>query len=139
MISLVPSLNAHRYLKAAMTADSWQAGWCSLLLRAYVDPPTVEALTTPPTNDQLIVLVSDGSTDIEGRYSGRWNRAHYQRGSLSMTAPGEEVDLRWRGETTHSTLQLHLPGATIDAMTRELSSSQCRLRGMPNHLITEDP
>ncbi len=30
-----------------------------------------------------------------------------------MTAPGEEVTLRWRGTTSHSTLQLHLPAEAI--------------------------
>jgi AraC family transcriptional regulator len=135
----IQSLNAYRYLKATMTACSWQAGWRSLLLRAYVDPPAVEELTTPPTADQLIVLVTGGSTDIEGRFGGHWYCANYQAGSLAMTAPGEEVSLRWRGETEHSTLQLHLPAATIDATACELSNSHARWRQMPNQLLTEDP
>lgn len=139
MMDLVPSLNAHRYLKATMTACSWQAGWRSLLLRAYVDPPSVEELTTAPTADQLIVLVTGGSADVEGRYGGRWYRAHYQPGSLAMTAPGQEVTLRWRGETAHSTLQLHLPAATIQAMTRELPNGGAHLPEMPNRLLSEDP
>src|SRR6266851_4135705 len=100
MTSLISSLDAHRYLKATMTACSWEAGWRSLLLRAYVDPPEVEELTTRSTADHLIVLVTDGSCDIEGRYRGRWHRTHYRPGSLGMTAPGQEVTLRWRGETT---------------------------------------
>ena len=54
MTDLIPSLNVHRYLKATMTACSWKAGWRSLLLRAYVDPPEVEELATVPTADQLI-------------------------------------------------------------------------------------
>src|SRR5262245_32897894 len=58
MSRLVPSLDAHRNLKATMTACSWQAGWRSLLLRAYVDPPEVDGITTAATADQLIVLVT---------------------------------------------------------------------------------
>jgi AraC family transcriptional regulator len=139
MTRLVPSLNAYRYLKATMTADSWQVGWRSLLLRAYVDPPEVEELITPPTADQLIVLVTGGSTDIEGRYEGRWYSTHYEPGSLEMTAPGEEVTLRWRGGTTHSTLQLHLPASTIRATMRELKKNEGQLPEMPNTLIIEDP
>src|SRR5258707_4068668 len=88
MTSLISSLDAYRYLKATMTACSWEAGWRSLLLRAYVDPPEVEELTTRSTADHLIVLVTDGSCDIEGRYRGRWHRTHYRPGSLGMTAPG---------------------------------------------------
>src|SRR5262245_61385592 len=104
---LAPSLNAHRQLKATMTACSWEAGWRALLRRAYVDPPAVEEVTTAPTADHLIVLVTHGSCDIEGRYGGRWMRARYRPGSLGMTAPGEEVSLRWRSDAPHATLQLH--------------------------------
>src|ERR1700754_2462345 len=119
MANLVSRLNASRHLKATMTACSWQAGWRSLLLRGYVDPPEAE-ITTPPTADQLIVLVTGGSCSVEGCYDGRWSRADYRAGSLGMTAPGQQARLRWSGETSHSTLQLHIPAATIHAMAREL-------------------
>jgi AraC family transcriptional regulator len=139
MTSLVPRLNACRYLRATMTACSWQAGWRSILLRAYVDPPDVEELTTAPTADQLIVLVTAGSCAIEGRYGGRWDRARHQAGSLAMTAPGEEVTLRWRGETGHSTLQLHLPVETIRETMRAIAAGDASLPEMPNGLVGEDP
>jgi AraC family transcriptional regulator len=122
-----------------MTACSWNAGWRSLLLRAYDDPPAVEEFSTPPTADHLIVLVTDGSCDIEGRYRGRWSRAHYQAGGIGMTAPGHEVTLRWRGETRHRTLQLHLPAATIRAAIEELSDRDASLLAMPSRLISHDP
>jgi hypothetical protein len=48
MSELISSLDAHRYLRATMTASSSQAGWRSLLLRAYDDPPEAE-FTTPTT------------------------------------------------------------------------------------------
>jgi AraC family transcriptional regulator len=80
MAQLIPILNARLHLKAKMTADSWQVGWRSLLLRAYVDPPEVEELKNPPTADHLIVLVTSGSTDIEGYHKGRWYAAHYKPG-----------------------------------------------------------
>jgi AraC family transcriptional regulator len=139
MTSLVPSWNAHRYLKATMTACSLQAGWRSLLLRAYVDPPVVDDLKTAPTADQLIVLVTSGTAEIEGRYGGRWSSTHYQPGCLAMTAPGEEAALRWRSATTHGTLQLHLPAATIAASARDLAGGDGRLPQMPNGLVMDDP
>lgn len=139
MANLIPSLNAHRYLKATMTACSWKAGWRSLLLRAYVDPPEVEELTTVPTADQLIVLVTGGSCDIEKRCGSRWHKAHYEPGHLGMTGPGSEATLRWRSQTHHSTLQLHLPAATIRETTRELSNSDAHAPEMPTKLISEDP
>jgi AraC family transcriptional regulator len=99
----------------------------------------VDEFTTAPTADHLIVLTTNGSCDIEGRYGGRWSRAQYRRGSLGMTAPGEAVSLRWSGETSHGTLQLHLPSATIDAAARALRNDDARLPELPNQLITEDP
>ena len=137
MTTLIPSLDAHKYLRAAMTADSWQAGWRSLLLRAYQDPPEAEAFTTPPTADHLIVLVTEGACDIEGRYRGQWNKAQYRPGSVGMTAPGEEVTLRWQG--AHETLQLHLPAATIRETMAELSPRDPQQLQMPNKLLSADP
>jgi AraC family transcriptional regulator len=117
----IDSLTAHQHLKASMTACSWSAGWRSLLLRAYVDPPVVDELRTPPTADHLIVLVTGGSCDIEARYRNGWQRAHYEAGCIGMTAPRQEVALRWRGETPHSTLQLHLPDAMLRRVWVECS------------------
>lgn len=111
MAQLIPSLSAHLHLKAKMTADSWQVGWRSLLLRAYIDPPEVEELKNPPTADHLIVLVTSGSTDIASYHKGSWYAAHYKPGSLAMNASGQENTLRWRGKKTHSTPQTAHPDA----------------------------
>jgi AraC family transcriptional regulator len=110
---MISSIEAYRYLRATMTECSQKAGWRSLLLRAYDDPPVVEPFTTPATKDHLIVLVTRGTCNVEGLYRGKWQKANYGPGSIGMTAPGEEVTLRWRGDTSHSTLQLHLPAESI--------------------------
>jgi AraC family transcriptional regulator len=139
MPSRIRSLDAHQYLRAKMTADSWRIGWRSLLLRAYVDPPLADEFNTPPTADHLIVLVTEGVCDIEGRYHGRWRKAHYSAGSLGMTAPGEEVSLRWSGSTQHKTLQLHLPPDVIDDALGELSRANQKRPEMPHRLLAVDP
>jgi AraC family transcriptional regulator len=136
---LVRSVDARRHLKATMTACSSQAGWRSLLLRAYVDPPVVEELTVPPAADQLIVLVTRGATEIEGRHAEGWCRAQYRPGSVGMTAPGQECQLRWQGDTSHSTLQLHLPEATTRSIWRDLSNGDAPLPELPNSLHSKDP
>jgi AraC family transcriptional regulator len=139
MIS-VPSLHAHQYLNGAMAFCSWQAGWRALLLRRYDDhPPEVEELTTPPTADQLIVLVTGGSCNIESFADGRWHSATYRPGHLGMTAPGESAKLRWRGAEGHSTLQLHLPRATIEDARNELHGGSSGRVSLPNKLAQHDP
>src|SRR3546814_10400214 len=44
--SVVPSLEAYRWLKASMQRCSWKAGWRSLLLREYRDPPATDRKRT---------------------------------------------------------------------------------------------
>ncbi len=122
-----------------MTACSWQAGWRSLLLRAYTDPEQVEEFTIPATADPLIVLVTSGSCDIEARYGGGWHAARYRTGSIGLTAPEQEVTLRWRSKTQHRTLQLHLPAATIHSAYAELFDRESLVMAMPCKLFAEDP
>jgi AraC family transcriptional regulator len=139
MTRLIPSLSAHRHLKASMTTCSWAAGWRSVLLRAYVDPPRVDEFKTPPTADHLIVLVTEGTCDIEARYRGRWQRTHYEPGHIGMTGPGQEVALRWQGETSHSTLQLHLPAEALHRVLQNLTDCDPTLFDMPSKLSSVDP
>jgi AraC family transcriptional regulator len=135
---MIQSLDAHRHLRATMTADSFQAGWRSLLLRGYDDAPEAQ-FTTPPTMDHLIVLVTGGACNIEGRFRGEWQSAVYSPGSLAMTAPEEEVTLRWRGTTRHSTLQLHIPAATLRASLEQLAPHNARAQLLPHGLSYDDP
>jgi AraC family transcriptional regulator len=132
------ALNAHNHLPGTMTQCSWRAGWRSLLLRGYREPSVVEEFTTPAVADHLIVLVVEGACDIEGRYNGRWHEARYRAGSLGMTAPGEEVTLRWRENGTHSTLQLHLPEAIVRGVHDDLVDRGMRPASMPNRLSYDD-
>jgi hypothetical protein len=94
-----------------MTACSWAAGWRSVLLRAYVDPPRVDEFKTPPETGHLIVLVTGGTCDIEARYRGRWQRTRYESGHIGMTGPGQEVALRWRPVAYRKALLGHNPRA----------------------------
>ncbi|MGK9235339.1 AraC family transcriptional regulator [Inquilinus limosus] len=132
------SLSAHERLQGSMNLCSWRAGWRSLLLRGYDEPEVVEDLVTAPTEDQLIVLVTQGNCLIEGWYVGRWQAARYGRGAIGMTAPGEAVRLRWREGRGLQTLQLHLPAATLADVTRLDPASPAEVR-LPNQLMRPDP
>jgi AraC family transcriptional regulator len=136
---MISSTEAYRYLRATMTECSQKAGWRSLLLRAYEDPPVVERFTTPPTQDHLIVLMTKGTCTVEKLYRGKWQKASYGPGSLGMTAPGEEATLRWRGDTSHSTLQLHLPAESILRCNEEVVGRGAVFPRMPNALLYDDP
>jgi AraC family transcriptional regulator len=121
-----------------MTLCSWRLGWRSLLLRGYDEPEEVEELVTRPTADHLLVLVAEGRCRIEGRYAGRWQESHYVRGDIGMTAPDEEVHLRWRGGRGLKTLQLHLPAATLADIAFRDPASPREIR-LPNQLVRPDP
>ena len=138
-MALISSLDAHKYLRATKTACSWQAGWRSLLLRAYEDPAEANEFVTPATRDHLIVLVTAGACDVEVRYRGGWQRFRSEVGHIGMTAPGEAATLRWRGDTTHSTLQLHLPAATLDRIAQELPQRRPTRPALPSGIGTLDP
>jgi AraC family transcriptional regulator len=56
-----------------------------------------------------------------------------------MTAPGEEVTLRWRGTTSHSTVQLHLPADLILRCKEDLLARGASPPQMPNELSSQDP
>jgi AraC family transcriptional regulator len=137
-VKTVPSINAHQDLPGSMTSCSWRAGWRSVLLRSYDDAPEAE-FTTRATPDHLIVLVVDGQCEIESRYPTRSQKSTHRRGSINMTPPGEEVQLRWKGETGHSTLQLHIPERTIRAAFDELAERNVRMSNMPERLLHHDP
>jgi AraC family transcriptional regulator len=134
----IPSLRAQDHLPGSMTSCSWQAGWRSVLLRGYDDGPEAE-FTTQPTNDHLIVLVVDGECEIDSRYPTRRRRGAHRRGSIAMTAPGEDVLVRWTGETRHSTLQLHIPERTIQGVLDDLSERNAPVLEMPGVLQFGDP
>lgn len=135
----MPSVDAVQRLPGTLTACSWRSGWRSLLLRAYDEPAAVEEFTTAPTRDHLIGLVTGGSVGIEGQSGGHWRGAQLRPGDIGMTPPGDCSTLRWRGTTAHSTLQLHLPAATLQGVYEDLSGRDGDGFEMPNLLTTKDP
>jgi AraC family transcriptional regulator len=139
MAPLLSSLNAHLHLQGAMTACSWRAGWRSLLLRAYDEPPGAEEFTTPPENDHLIAMVTGGSCNIEALHPGGEQRTHYVAGHIGMSAAGEAAAIRWRGVTPHSNLQLHLPEATLHGLMQSLSDRDTALLRLLSLLASADP
>lgn len=132
------SLGASAALLGRMSLCSWELGWRSLLLRRYDEPQEVEHLVTAPTDDHLLVMVTRGNCQIEGRYSGRWHGASYAKGAIGMTAPTEEVSLKWHGGRDLETLQLHIPAETLADVAKRDPTWPGEIR-LPNQLMFPDP
>src|SRR5258708_7295900 len=98
---MIPSLEAHRFLRASLETCSWKSGWRSLLLRQYLDNPSETQFTTAATPDHLFVLVTAGSCQIESLRGGKWESAHYRVGNVAMVPPGVTSTLRWRSHEPH--------------------------------------
>jgi AraC family transcriptional regulator len=88
--------------------SSQDAGWNSVLLQVVKSPGSVEQFDTVATPDHLIVLVLEGSYDIQSISPRASKQARYRPGLGGMTAAMNTSRLRW-SSTTHRTLQtLHL-------------------------------
>lgn len=112
--------------------------WQSVLVRSVVNPAEAE-IQLPPVDDQVIVLVTAGTTTIESRSGGPWQRADYGPGRIGMTAPGHATHLRWRGTEPTFTTHVHLPGSLIDRTAIELWGRNANRLGRPDALATDDP
>jgi AraC family transcriptional regulator len=132
---MVPSVAAHLFLKGSIHVCSWNAGWRSVLLREFEDPPCVDEFTTAATSDYFLSLVTKGSCHIESRRSGRWHAADYRVGSIGFRAPGMAGTLRWTSEEPHRTLQLYLPATFFDDALESLG----RVPPLGPQLSIEDP
>lgn len=113
-------------------------GWSALLVR-IVDNAERAELDLPPADDQVVVVVSAGTTVIESRHGTRWRRADYGPGSIGLTAPGQPTRIRWCGTDRTLTTHVHLPGALIDRTALELWGKDATRLGRPDALSVEDP
>ncbi|MFJ9779701.1 helix-turn-helix domain-containing protein [Amycolatopsis sp. NPDC101161] len=113
-------------------------GWSSVLVR-LLDNAEVAELDLPPVDDQIVVLVGQGSTTIESRHGARWRRAGYGPGSIGLTAPGHPTRIRWRGAERTQTTHVHLPATLVDRTALDLWGRDAGRLGRPDTLAVEDP
>ncbi|HEY3464806.1 MAG TPA: helix-turn-helix transcriptional regulator [Amycolatopsis sp.] len=113
-------------------------GWSSLQVRLLDNAEEAE-LDLPPGPDQVIVLVTRGTTTIESHHGATWRRAAYVPGSIGLTAPGHPTRLRWRGPERTATTHIHLPGPLIDRTALDLWGRDAARLGRPDALSVEDP
>ncbi len=135
---MVPSLDAHRYLKGSVELRSWDLGWRSLVIDEIAGTPCATEHTTAATSDHFISLVTAGSCEMESWRGGKWQRARYRPGSIGFRPSDHAGTLRWMSDTPHVTLQLYLPRSFVDDAANGLARrpGEVELRPMLN---VEDP
>lgn len=125
---------------ARLRLCSWRDnGWTSLLVRLFDNAPVAEELVLPATEDQALVLITEGATTVESRHGTRWHRADYGPGRIGMTAPGHPTHIRWRGTERTQSTHVHLPGGLMDRTAAELYGRDADLVRRPDTLATDDP
>jgi AraC family transcriptional regulator len=125
---------------ARLRLCSWRdSGWRSLLVRSFSNAAATDELVLPATDEQALVLVTEGTTAIESRHGASWHRADYGPGRIGMTAPGTPTHIRWRGtERTHTT-HVFLPARLIDRTAAELYGRDAARVSRPDTLAVDDP
>ena len=121
---------------------SLAAGWTSLLVQRFEAPGSVEAFETRPTPDQLIVVVTGGCRDVESFSNGRWRKAVYRPGNVSMTTCGHVDRLRWRSltPTPAESLHLYVPQHFLSIVGDEYRRAGAPARSQPlDSLSFSDP
>ena len=90
---------------------SASAGWTSVLLQTYEQPGNVEQYESAPSPDPLVVVVLNGSYDMESFSNGSWKRARYNSNVGGLTAPHTTNRLRWHSHTaaTATVSRLYIP------------------------------
>jgi AraC family transcriptional regulator len=102
------SFDAQRAVPGHKFACSVDAGWTSLLVRAFASSgeiPTFESLETP---DQILTVGIGGRCHYESFLEGRWRSGLFHSGSGSMAPPGVVKRSRWRTEPGQIVQTAHL-------------------------------
>ncbi len=136
---MIDGTRAHEHVVGETLRSSANAGWRSLHLAYYRDPPLIERVDYPPNSDQHIALIVDGVCQVESHNNGRWRGATYTPGDMGMTAPGRPTRLRWRSAGPVDSLHLHLPGRIIGAAREEVRRVGSKVVMFPDMLSTRDP
>nr|WP_221471475.1 AraC family transcriptional regulator [Amycolatopsis umgeniensis] len=120
------------------TYCSWEdSGWQSLLVQRFEHVPVAEDLHLPATADLHLVLPLSGRAVMETRGEGRWNRHRW--GRLELAVPGRPVRRRYRGNESMRSLQVHIPGTTVESIAARLGGRAVDHEAMAASLAGGDP
>ncbi|MFF9555755.1 helix-turn-helix domain-containing protein [Streptomyces albus] len=106
------------------TYCSWQtAGWRSMLVQCFTHAREAESFPLPGVSDLHLVLCTGGDTTMRVRSGGRATRRRWVPGRLELMVPGHATVRSYRATSTLSTVQVHIPRATVDRTAGELGGS----------------
>ncbi|RSM79905.1 AraC family transcriptional regulator [Amycolatopsis sp. WAC 01375] len=127
-----------RYVRR--TYCSWEdSGWESLLVQRFEHVPVAEDLRLPAVADLHLVLPLSGRAVMETRGEGRWNRHHWGPGRLELAVPRRPVLRRYRGDESMRSLQVHLPGPTVESVAARLGGRAVDHEAMAASVAGGDP
>ena len=122
------------------TFCSWQdSGWQSLLVQRFDHVPVADEMELPATADLHLVLALSGRAVMESRGEGRWDRYHWGPGRLTLPVPGRPVVHRYRGDESMRSLQVHIPGPTVESVAARLGGRAVDHEAMAVSLAGGDP
>ncbi|WP_181770532.1 AraC family transcriptional regulator [Amycolatopsis pittospori] len=122
------------------TSCSWSdSGWESLLVQRFEHVPVVDEMALPATADLHLILPVAGWAVMETRGEGRWNRHQWVPGRLEMAVPGRPWLRRYRGDGAMRSLQVHIPGTTVDAIAARLGGREVDYEAMADSVAGGDP
>ncbi|OXM50651.1 AraC family transcriptional regulator [Amycolatopsis thailandensis] len=127
-----------RYVRR--TYCSWEdSGWESLLVQRFDHVPVAEDMRLPAVADLHLVLPLSGRAEMETRGEGRWNRHQWEPGRLELAVPGRPVRRRYRGDESMRSLQVHLPGTTVESVAARLGGRAVDHEAMAASVAGGDP
>ncbi|MGK4598374.1 helix-turn-helix domain-containing protein [Amycolatopsis sp. w19] len=125
-----------RYVRR--TYCSWEdSGWESLLVQRFEHVPVAEDLRLPAVADLHLVLPLSGRAVMESRGEGRWNR--HEWGRLELAVPGRPLRRRYRGDEAMRSLQVHIPGTTVESVAARLGGRAVDHEAMAASVAGGDP
>ncbi|KFZ80883.1 AraC family transcriptional regulator [Amycolatopsis sp. MJM2582] len=127
-----------RYVRR--TYCSWEdSGWESLLVQRFDHVPVAEDLRLPAVADLHLILPLSGRAVMETRGEGRWNRHEWGPGRLELAVPGKPLLRRYRGDEAMRSLQVHIPGTTVESVAARLGGRAVDHEAMAASVAEGDP
>ncbi|ONF73127.1 AraC family transcriptional regulator [Amycolatopsis keratiniphila] len=125
-----------RYVRR--TYCSWEdSGWESLLVQRFDHVPVAEDMRLPAVADLHLILPLSGRAVMETRGEGRWSR--HEWGRLELAMPGRPLRRRYRGDGSMRSLQVHIPGTTVESVAARLGGRAVDHEAMAASVAGGDP